>query len=64
MITGQRRIGKSYTLLQISDIIKEKIPEANIIFIDKELVGFADIKNYIDLYQYITMAPLLLDSHY
>ena len=57
VITGQRRTGKSYILLQISDIIKEKIPEANIIFINKELVGFADIKNYIDLYQYITMAP-------
>ena len=53
VITGQSRIGKSYILLQISDIIKEKIPEANIIFIDKELVGFADIKNYIDLYQYV-----------
>lgn len=33
------------------------MPEANIIFINKELVGFVDIKNYIDLYQYITMPP-------
>ena len=32
VITGQRRIGKSYILLQISDIIKKNIPEANIIF--------------------------------
>lgn len=41
------------------------MPEANIIFINKELVGFVDIKNYIDLYQYITMPPpLLLDPHY
>ena len=53
VITGQRRIGKSYILLQISDIIKEKTPEANIIFIDKELLAFADMKNYMDLYQYI-----------
>ena len=36
VITGQRRIGKSYILLQISDIIKKNIPEANIIFVDKE----------------------------
>ena len=28
------------------------MPEANIIFINKELVGFVDIKNYIDLYQF------------
>ena len=40
------------------------MPEANIIFINKELVDFVDIKNYIDLYQYITMPPLLLDPHY
>lgn len=53
VITGQRRIGKSYILLQISDIIKEKTPEANIIFIDKELLAFADMKNYMDLYQYV-----------
>lgn len=33
VITDQRRICKSYILLQISDIIKEKTPEANIIFI-------------------------------
>ena len=29
VITDQRRICKSYILLQISDIIKEKTPEAN-----------------------------------
>ena len=34
VITGQRRIGKSYILLQISDIIKKNIPEANILFVD------------------------------
>lgn len=53
VITDQRRICKSYILLQISDIIKEKTPEANIIFIDKELLAFADMKNYMDLYQYV-----------
>lgn len=53
VITGQRRIGKSYILLQISDIIKRKKPEANIIFIDKELLAFADIKNYIDFYRHV-----------
>ena len=40
VITGQRRIGKSYILLQISDIIKKNIPEANIIFVDKEQLAF------------------------
>lgn len=53
VITGQRRIGKSYILLQVSDIIKRKVPEANIIFVDKELLTFADIKDYMDLYQHV-----------
>lgn len=38
------------------------MPEANIIFINKELVGFVDIKNYIDLYQYIIMPPPVIGS--
>ena len=53
VITGQRRIGKSYILLQISDIIKKNIPEANIIFVDKEQLSFTEIRNYMDLYQYV-----------
>ena len=52
MITGQRRIGKSYILLQMADIIKESNPKANIIFVDKEQLAFVDIKNYMDLYLY------------
>ena len=53
VITGQRRTGKSYILLQISDMIKKERPEANIIFVDKEQLAFAAIKNYMDLYQYV-----------
>ena len=56
VITGQRRIGKSYILLQMSDIIKKSNSEANIIFVDKEQLAFAEIKNYIDLYQYVQNA--------
>ena len=52
VITGQRRIGKSYILLQMADIIKESNPKANIIFVDKEQLAFVDIKNYMDLYLY------------
>ena len=47
MITGQRRIGKSYILLQIADMIKKEKPEANIVFVDKEQLAFADIRNYM-----------------
>ena len=53
VVTGQRRTGKSYILLQISDMIKKEKPEANIIFVDKEQLAFVHIKNYMELYQYV-----------
>lgn len=36
VITGQRRIGKSYILLQLSDVIKAQRADANIVYVDKE----------------------------
>lgn len=35
------------------------MPEANIIFINKELVGFVDIKNYIDLISTSLCPPVI-----
>ena len=56
VLTGQRRIGKSYTLKMIRDI-KTKDENNNIIYIDKEKKTFDHIKTYEDLNTYI-------DSHY
>ncbi|MFH1412724.1 MAG: ATP-binding protein [bacterium] len=53
VIIGQRRVGKSYFLFQIMDLIKEKDKAANIIYINKELNEFDEIKNYQDLLAYI-----------
>jgi len=53
VITGQRRVGKSYLLFQIMDVIKKKRPRANIIYVNKELNKFDKIKNYQDLLDYI-----------
>ncbi|MDR0829696.1 MAG: ATP-binding protein, partial [Prevotellaceae bacterium] len=53
VLTGQRRVGKSYILLQLIDEIKIEFPTANIIFIDKELNQFADIQDNNDLYNYV-----------
>ena len=36
VITGQRRVGKSYLLMQIRDIIQKRDPDTQIIFINKE----------------------------
>jgi len=53
VLIGQRRVGKSYILLQMIETIKAQKPGANIIFIDKELEEFSYIQNNKDLYSYI-----------
>lgn len=56
VLTGQRRVGKSYILKMIRDI-KGKDENNNIIYIDKEKKAFDHIKTYQDLNSYI-------DTHY
>ena len=56
VLTGQRRVGKSYTLRMVRDI-KAQDEHNNIIYIDKEKKAFYHIKNYQDLNTHI-------DAHY
>lgn len=51
--SGQRRVGKSYLLLQLMDVISEADPEAKIIYINKEDLAFAHLKNAEDLHAYV-----------
>ncbi len=53
VITGQRRVGKSYFLLMVSEEIRKKYPDANFIFINKELHEFENIRTYTDLLQFV-----------
>jgi hypothetical protein len=53
ILTGQRRIGKSYILLQLIDIIREADASGQMIFINKELKEFRSIQTSDDLYKYI-----------
>ena len=53
VITGQRRVGKSYFLKQIAAELKILNPKANFIFIDKEKFEFDQIKSFIQLLEYI-----------
>jgi predicted AAA+ superfamily ATPase len=52
ILTGQRRIGKSYIMRLFRDKVN-KDERANIIFVDKEKHEFDDIKTYQDLNAYI-----------
>lgn len=56
VLTGQRRVGKSCILQQIKSHIEQTVPNANTIFINKELDEFASIRTHEDLSFYI-------DSH-
>jgi predicted AAA+ superfamily ATPase len=53
VLTGQRRVGKSFILKQIIEHIRNNDKAARIIFIDKELDEFRDITNEKSLYRYI-----------
>jgi uncharacterized protein len=55
VLIGQRRVGKSYLLLQIIDEIKStKVSENRILYINKELYEFDSLKNYKDLTDYVS----------
>ncbi len=64
VITGQRRVGKSYILLQLIEKIKIEKPHANIIFIDKESIEFDHIKNYVELSEYINTVKSDSEKNY
>lgn len=53
VITGQRRVGKSYLLFQIINLIRERQPHAKILYINKEDLAFSFIKTASDLNDYV-----------
>ncbi|MBW2630649.1 MAG: ATP-binding protein [Deltaproteobacteria bacterium] len=64
VLTGQRRVGKSYLLFQIMDVITASDPEAQIIYINKELYEFDFIDNYESLLAYIKGKSKGKKNHY
>lgn len=53
VLTGQRRVGKTYILIQLMDVIRQMDAQAHIIHIDKELLSFVDIKDSVALYNHV-----------
>jgi predicted AAA+ superfamily ATPase len=53
ILIGQRRVGKSYILLQTIKEIKAQDTTANILYINKEDLQFDKIKTASDLYEYV-----------
>ncbi len=55
VITGMRRVGKSYFVKQIIEHLKKNgVKEQNILYINKELLQFDFIQNYKDLHKYVS----------
>ncbi len=54
VMTGHRRVGKSYVLFQLINQIKTEEADANIIYINKEDIEFVDMVSYRELHRYIS----------
>lgn len=54
VLTGQRRVGKSFLLYQVVDLILKEEPNASIIYINLEDFAFSQIQTAAHLYDYIT----------
>jgi len=55
VITGHRRVGKSYILYQLMDIISKSNKNHNIIYINKEDMAFDDLTDYRHLFEYVSL---------
>jgi len=53
VLSGQRRVGKSYLLFQLMETIRQEEQDAPVIYINKEDLQFDFIRNAQDLHQYI-----------
>lgn len=53
VFTGQRRVGKSYLLLQIMQEIQASDPTAHILYINKEDLAFSHLKTAQDLADFV-----------
>ena len=58
VLTGQRRVGKSYILKQTIQQIEQEDSTANIIYINKENLAFDSIKTASDLNDYVLKKTL------
>ena len=54
VMIGHRRVGKSFILFQLIELIKSEEPDANIIYINKEDIDFIDITSSKELHSFIS----------
>ena len=54
ILVGQRRVGKSFMLLQLQEWLKSNRPQANVLYINKEKAAFKEMRNWEHLYDYVS----------
>jgi predicted AAA+ superfamily ATPase len=64
VLSGQRRVGKSYLLFQLIEQIRTEEPSANIIYINKEDMEFDTIKDANGLNDYIVSKLVQNEMNY
>ena len=64
VFVGQRRVGKSYLMKMTANHIRNKNPEATIIFIDKEQYEYDSIKDYHSLITYVEKQLSINNKNY
>src|SRR5690606_16346700 len=64
VFTGQRRVGKSYLLYQLMELILQENKEAAILYINKEDLDFSFLKNAEDLHNYVLENKLAFGKTY
>ncbi|MDP4208606.1 MAG: ATP-binding protein [Bacteroidota bacterium] len=53
VLTGQRRVGKSFLLFQLMELVRKEDPEANIIYINREDMNFDFMASATELNSYV-----------
>jgi predicted AAA+ superfamily ATPase len=64
VLTGLRRVGKSYILRQLIAMIEKDQPNANILYINKEDIAFDNIRDYQELNAYIAHKTINHEMNY
>lgn len=63
-LVGQRRVGKSYLLLQIKDYLENNQERSNVVYIDKERLGATELANADELYDYASKRLPIGEENY
>lgn len=54
VLTGHRRVGKSYVMYQLIQIIRREEPDANIVYINMEDLTYDHLRTYDRLHDYVS----------